>query len=80
MTGICNKMTVLSAHVRGLRFGRRKNMSPLDETARYLEAILGWEELDAMLLSIAIHAARSITEANRAHAVAILSEAMLTKW
>jgi hypothetical protein len=55
-------------------------MSPLDETARYLEAILGWEELDAMLLSIAIHAARSITEANRAYAVAILSEAMLTKW
>lgn len=54
-------------------------MNPLDETARHLEGILGWGQLDAMLLAIALHAARSISETNRARAAAILGEAMQTK-
>ena len=54
-------------------------MTPLDETAHHLEGILGWGELDAMLLAIALHAGRSISEMNRARAAAILGEAMLAK-
>jgi len=54
-------------------------MSSLDETAEYLQTTLGWGERDAFLLALAIHAARSITDANRARAAAILTEATLTK-
>jgi hypothetical protein len=56
-----------------------ETMSPLDETARYLEQRLGWPELDALLLAIAIHAVGSISDQRRADAAAILNEAALTR-
>ena len=54
-------------------------MSPLDETARFLERRLGWPEFDAFLLAIAIHAVRSISDQRRADAAAIVNEAALTR-
>ena len=53
-------------------------MSPLDETAIFLEVRLRWSDLDAKLLAIAIHAARAISAEHRAEAAAIIHEAALT--
>ena len=54
-------------------------MSSLDATARFLEQRLGWPELDALLLAIAIHAVSSIGDQRRADAAAIVNEAALTR-
>ena len=53
-------------------------MSPLDETAIFLEVRLRWSDLDAKLLAVAIHAARAISAEHRAEAAAIIHEATLT--
>ena len=53
-------------------------MSPLEETASFLEVRLSWSDMDAKLLAIAIHAARAISSEHRAEAAAIIHEATLT--